>query len=81
MIEGRSAEEAVANNRHIVAAVEEVAGMDRRTVVAEEDRRSFRTEAEVSWSSRRILAEVGCCASVVLCSCGGGRKLATDGYC
>lgn len=60
VIEGHSAEEEVANNRHIVAAVEEeAAGMNRRTVVAAEDHRNFRTEAEESWSNRRILAEVG----------------------
>lgn len=82
MIERHSAEGAVANSRHIVAAVEEeVAGMSRRTVVAEEDRRSFRTEAEVSWSNRRMLAGAGCSASVALYSCWTGRKLGTDGYC
>ncbi|KAG9967001.1 hypothetical protein KCU61_g713, partial [Aureobasidium melanogenum] len=78
VIEGHSAEGVVANSRHIVAAVEEeVAGMSRHTVVAAEGRRSFRTEAEVSWSNRRILAEVGCSASVALYSCWAGRKLAS----
>jgi hypothetical protein len=82
VIEGHSAEGVVANSRHIVAAVEEeVAGMRRHTVVAEEDRRSFRTEAEVSWSNRRMLAGVGCSASVALVGCRAGRKLGTDGYC
>lgn len=76
MIEGHSAEEEVANNRHIVAAVEEeAAGMNRRTVVAAEDHRNFRTEAEESWSNRRILAEVGYSASVARCSWCAGRKL------
>lgn len=80
MFGAHSAEEAVASNRHIVAAVEEVAGMSRRTVVAVGDRRSCRIEVEVS-CNRRILAEAGCSASVALCSCGAGRKLGTNGYC
>lgn len=80
MIGAHSVEEAVASNRHTVAAVGEVAGMSRRIVVAAEDRHSCRIEVEVS-CNRRIPAEVGCSASVALCSCGAGRKLGTDGYC
>ena len=58
--------------------MEEVAGI-RRIVVAAEDRRSFHTEVEVDRSSnRRILAEVDCSASVTLGFQSAGRRLLTD---
>jgi hypothetical protein len=74
-----SAEEAVASSRHIaVAVVEEVAGI-RRIVVAAEDRHSFHTEVEVERSSNRhILAEVDWSGSVTVGFQSAGRRLLTD---